>query len=596
MVAGRSPAPPRELEYRRVGSAVQFARVLFSQFRLREPARRSMYLSHMEDPSPDKTSSSREITVNYFPKLLLGSYLDSDDKWIGGEASILIEDYFAEEISIDGRHHSQFFVMKYDSPVLNVTAFIEDHLIGVFTLDSAGDFHVRLNLTSQGHTKYALLTLKADRTFCPADLEVNDDNRELSFELLRIRLGTRTIFPRDVDRNQSGANAKPFRGFGVNIVGYVKSEIGIGESSRRLAAALQAVDRPYTVIDFKQGNSSRQQDQSLGHKIGLGERGPISIIHINADQMPVFARIAGGSLFRESYCIGFWHWELPELPDEFLEGFNGLREVWVPSSYVQAAIAAKSPVPVLKYPHAIRFSVSGGANRRQYGIPENRFAFLMMYDFSSCQERKNPWGVLDAFGRAFGQNDNIAVLVIKTQNSQYHEVDRNELSKAIHDRKNVIWIDETMTRQQIYDLESVCDCFVSLHRAEGFGLGLAESMFLAKPVIGTAYSGNMEFMRVDNSFLVNYRLATIERDFGIYKSGQVWAEPDVEHCTELMKNVTRDGELRQQIGEAGRRTILQEFSPEAVGTAIAGRLRFIDRWFVRQAREGIDPSMPVTRE
>jgi glycosyltransferase involved in cell wall biosynthesis len=165
--------------------------------------------------------------------------------------------------------------------------------------------------------------------------------------------------------------------------------------------------------------------------------------------------------------------------------------------------------------------------------------------------------------------------VIKTQNAQFHEKDVALLRQRIAGRKDIIWINETLSRQEVYDLQSVCDALVSLHRSEGFGLGPAEAMFLGKPVIATNWSGNADFMRPQNSLPVNYRLVQLEKDVGVYQAGQTWAEPDVTHATQLMRSIVDDPALRKRISQEAMRTMREEYSPEVIGKRIQDRLNFI---------------------
>lgn len=364
---------------------------------------------------------------------------------------------------------------------------------------------------------------------------------------------------------------------GINVVGYVRSEHGLGQSPRLFSTALQAASIPHLLIDFNVGNSSRIEETSHAHLIAEHPAHPVNVFHINADQMPVVHRHLPPDFFQNRYNIGFWHWELPELPEIFLSGFNGLDEVWVPTAFVQDAIAKKSPVPVVKIPHAIDFAVDPHIGRSYFGLPEKIFLFLVMYDFSSFQERKNPKAVLDAFDRAFGRVATGAALVIKTQNSHHHPQPAAELQAWLAGRTNVIWIDRTITRQEVYSLESLCDCFVSLHRSEGFGLGPAEAMFLGKPVIATNWSGNTEFMRQDNSLPVNYELITIAETLGgVYQKGQKWAAPDLDHAVWLMRQVVEDQELRTRISRAARQTILADLAPARIGNLVKDRLNFLE--------------------
>jgi glycosyltransferase involved in cell wall biosynthesis len=213
--------------------------------------------------------------------------------------------------------------------------------------------------------------------------------------------------------------------------------------------------------------------------------------------------------------------------------------------------------------------------RRRFQLPEDRFLFLTMFDFSSIQERKNPAAALEAFDRAFQRSGSQATLVIKTQNADFHPQDLAVLREKLSGRRDIVWINQTLSRQEVYDLLAGCDAFVSLHRSEGFGLGLAEAMFLGKPVVATNWSGNTDFMRPDNSCPVNFRLVHLERDFGVYRAGQTWADPDVDHAASLMQQVAADQELRARISLAAMKTIRDEFSPETVGRRIRARLEYV---------------------
>jgi glycosyltransferase involved in cell wall biosynthesis len=358
------------------------------------------------------------------------------------------------------------------------------------------------------------------------------------------------------------------------VIGYARSEHGVGQSLRLFVGALDAAGIASNIIDFNEGNLSRTQDRSLEERLVSEATHGINVFHINADQMPVAEQHLPTHVL-EHFNIGFWHWELPELPDEYLGGFRRLNEVWVPTAFVQDAVSKKSPVPVVRMPHGISFFTSPNASRRRFGLPDDRFLFLMMYDFASFQERKNPAAALDAFDRAFGGDSTKASLVVKTQNADFHTGDVAFLREKLADRRDVVWINETLSRQDVYNLYSVCDAFVSLHRSEGFGLGPAEAMFLGKPVVATNWSGTADFMRQDNSLPVNFRLVRIERPVGVYRAGQTWADPDVEHAAWLMRQVVDDGELRARISREARRTMHEEFSPEAAGRRIRARLGYL---------------------
>jgi glycosyltransferase involved in cell wall biosynthesis len=446
---------------------------------------------------------------------------------------------------------------------------------------SKGTFDVTVNLESLPQNWPATLHVVPQRSFVPSEIGVDDDHRRLTFQIHSLDIGDTNIFhAMDISESNNDAeqgafsDAAPVGVPGVNVIGYARSEHGVGQSLRQFVSALDANNIPSVVMDFTRNNLSRVQDGSLAKRLVIEPKFAINVFHINADQMPQVQTHMPANVLKR-YNIGFWHWELPEMLESHLAGFDCLNEVWVPSAFVQDAVARRSPVPVVRMPHAIHFTVSPNASRQQFNLPDNKFLFLMMYDFSSYQERKNPQAALEAFERAFAHDNHGAVLVIKTQNAQFHTTEVQALHDRIAGRHDVIWINETLSRQQVYDLVSVCDSLISLHRSEGFGLGPAEAMFLGKPVIATNWSGNTEFMRADNSLPVNFRLVKLEKNVGVYPAGQTWAEPDVVHAASLMQQIVDDGDLRARISQEAKRTMQEEFSPELIGRRIAARLAYI---------------------
>ena len=358
---------------------------------------------------------------------------------------------------------------------------------------------------------------------------------------------------------------------GMNIVGYVRSEHGIGESARLCARAAEAAGLSFSVHDFNTGNNSRTGDASWLHKAAGSNPHWANVLHVNADQLPLARRELGEAFFQGRYNIGFWHWELPDFPDMWLDSFDLVDEVWVPSNYVLESVSRKSPVPVVRMPHCIHFEVSRRPERARFGLPDHKFLFLMMYDTHSLQARKNPQGAISAFRRAFPQPTEVA-LVVKVNNPASFPAEVATLKESLNGVAGVVMLDRILDRQEVYELEAACDCYVSLHRAEGFGLGLAESMFLGKPVIGTNWSANQDFMSAENSCPVHYRLAPLETDHGPYQKGQIWAEPDLDHAAYYMKRIVEDSAWRQRLRAQGQQTIRTRFSPAAVGSLYRSRL------------------------
>lgn len=365
---------------------------------------------------------------------------------------------------------------------------------------------------------------------------------------------------------------------GINLLGYARAEMGIGESCRIAAKSMEAAGLSFGILNFTGTNNARMEDLSWVHKEVTHPLYNVNLFHLNAEQMMEIYAYYGNALFQGRYNIGYWHWELPDFPDEWLESFTLVDEVWVPSTFVADSIAAKSPVPVVKIPHSIEVRIQEPRDRAYFHLPENTFLFLSMYDVKSYQERKNPRGAIEAFKKAF-EPDNLDVgLVVKVNcyKSSQDELDMLDLLKENY--QNIYFIKETISRNDVNSLIFSTDCFVSLHRSEGFGLGLAEAMYLGKPVIGTGWSSNTDFMNANNSCLVDYLLIHVGKDQGPYKAYQSWANPDIEHAAAYMRRLAVDTDYYRKIAENGEKHIKENYSPEAIGRLIRQRLDYIHKW------------------
>jgi glycosyltransferase involved in cell wall biosynthesis len=224
-------------------------------------------------------------------------------------------------------------------------------------------------------------------------------------------------------------------------------------------------------------------------------------------------------------------------------------------------------------PHPLPLPQPALVERSDFGIAEGQFVFLFMFDAASAVDRKNPLAVIRAFRRAFSENDNVTLLV-KASRAQSDPEGYAQLQAAASGAKIVIF-DEVMSRERALGLVQMCDCYVSLHRSEGFGLTMAEAMALGKPVIATRYSGNLDFMREENSFLVDYAVVPVETSGPNYRCGGGWAEPSVDHAAELMRAVWSDPGSAAERAARGRSSVLAELAPETIGRRMRSRLEQI---------------------
>jgi glycosyltransferase involved in cell wall biosynthesis len=359
---------------------------------------------------------------------------------------------------------------------------------------------------------------------------------------------------------------------GLNVVGHAMSEKGVGEALRATVRALTAAGVPYCLIDFPDLGSANI-DRTL---LGFLEHNPyaVNLIHVNADALPYFVSVRGTRFLRGKYNIGFWMWELPEFPPAFHGAFAYLDEVWVGSNYCLEAVSRVSPLPVVKVPLALPAEgcTTMNVSRVHFGLPEESLIFLFIFDVHSVVERKNPIGLIRAFRRAFKGREDVRLVLKLTHGSR-------RIRQAFQDEAQdhrIIVLDRVLERTELNSLIQLSDCYVSLHRSEGFGVTIAEAMSLGKPAIATAYSANIDFMSPSNSFLVRYDLVRLERDYPPYTRGNVWADPDLDHAAELMRTVYENPDLAREVGQRAARDIWQYLAPQAVGDRIRRRLMIIE--------------------
>jgi len=373
-------------------------------------------------------------------------------------------------------------------------------------------------------------------------------------------------------RSQPASSAIPH---GVNLIGYIRAESGLGAAARGMASALETAGIPFNIINLESGNYSRHTDRSWSHKEARSSDYDVTVVCVNPDQSFHLRTHVPPYVLSERYVIGYWFWELPELPDEWLADFAFTDEVWAASRFIGEAVSRKASVPVVPMPPVVRLTPGKTLSRSELGLPEGRFLFLAMFDTRSVLQRKNPLGVLRAFKTAFADDTSRVALVMNFNNHDINDLVFQNLRKEIADDDRVVVLDRSMNRDGVTSLINASDCFVSLHRAEGFGLGPAEAMSLGKPAIITNWSGNTDYMTADNCLPVDYELVQLGRDFGPYKAHQHWAEPDIDQAAHWMKKIAHDQDLANRIGARARETINSDFSAEAVGKKIQARLEEI---------------------
>lgn len=353
---------------------------------------------------------------------------------------------------------------------------------------------------------------------------------------------------------------------GVNVVGYMRAELGVGEAARRLHAGLEAGGIPSTAIVYRRTGSRQEHPFPEGQSIAAYDT---NIVCVNADQLPLL-RSEAAELFAERYTIGLWFWEISEFPERFHGAFDLVDEVWVGSEFVREAIAPHTTKPVHVVPLPVEAPAPSVLTREDVDLPD-AFTFVFSFDFLSVLERKNPHAVIEAFTQAFSPGEG-PVLVVKSINGSTDPAGLARLRRVAHGRHDIRIVDGYVSTAERDALMALCDCYVSLHRSEGYGLTMAEAMAAAKPVIATAYSGNLTFMDETNSLLVPFELTTVTAGCGPYPPGAEWAEPDIGVAARLMRDVWENQDDARELGRRARDSVLQRNTPRRTAAFVTQRL------------------------
>jgi glycosyltransferase involved in cell wall biosynthesis len=455
-----------------------------------------------------------------------------------------------------------------------------------------GAWELRVPLAPAAHTEHPILDLRLSGTGFTNFLawlgritgvgalqRFRRQNRNRQLRIRRIATpGGETVYDfSQRDAPFSRAFARRHARLGLNIAGFLTADLGIGESARCMVRAADAAKIPAALVALKLHCRNPLGDLTYADRLQESNPYGVNVVHIDPPASRDLDHHHGPAFRAGKYNIGFFAWELPDFPDSWVPSFDFYDEIWCPSDFVREAVAAKSPVPVLTMPHAVAFERPAAARSRlraRFRLPEAAFIFLTLFDLNSYAARKNPRAALAAF-RDSGLGEQGALLVVKVHNIAANRGDLAALVAAAQSQPGLVLITETLSRADTYALEAACDCLVSLHRAEGFGLVVAECMYLGRPVIATDWSATAEFLNRDNGCPVRATRTVLEHNYGPYPRGSSWAEPDVAHAAEWMRRLAGDPAEAARLGLAGQATIEARFALAAVGARYRQRLEAI---------------------
>lgn len=339
----------------------------------------------------------------------------------------------------------------------------------------------------------------------------------------------------------------------VSVVGLFRSASGVGTSARLLANALEAAGEHVRRVDlsalYGQIDLSGSTDliQQLPAKPGT------TIVVVNGPEMGrAFAHLRP---FRDppSLLIAYWAWEASVFPSGWEKWLPSVDAVWCPSNFTTAAIrsqARETPVRTVPIP------VPSAKDAKTIGNLNGPYRLLVVADARSSLDRKNVAASIEAFKSASSSVE--ATLTIKSQASEH-------LSKLINGDDRISVVSSHLSEPAMQELYRSHHALVSLHRAEGFGLPLAQMMAIGRPVVATRFSGNLQFMDDSCSLLVEAKVSEHNDSSGVYQQPIRWADADTGQAAEFIAKLAQEPTLSKALGEAAYSKVEHHLNPKRIG-------------------------------
>ena len=381
----------------------------------------------------------------------------------------------------------------------------------------------------------------------------------------------------------------------IRLHGHLSAAFGLADGAAATRRCLEAAGCAVQPCDLRLAShpaAPGDNQPSAGAGAGAGAVPPappsaqqpaqgiqLDLVHTNPNVLAATAGLLDPATLTAPLRVGFWAWELEAFPEGWEQAFPLYDEIWCPSAHCAQSLSQRSPIPVIALPHLPDWPRLDQLRQRRLQrrqSPAEPFQVLTLFDFWSTPERKNPAGVIQAFQAAFplDQHDQQppVELLIKTSSAEQFPQARAELQALGGSDPRIRWLDELLSREALDQLFCRADALVSLHRAEGFGLNLADAMAIGLPVVATAYSANLEFMPLGSAELIPWRPGRLEHDCGDYRRGQLWAEPDLAAAAASLRRLALDAPHRTALAERAATAVRERLAAERLVAIVRQRL------------------------
>jgi hypothetical protein len=345
----------------------------------------------------------------------------------------------------------------------------------------------------------------------------------------------------------------------ISLTGFLLDYSGYGEATRRLLAALDAVQADVTIGQvLSDGNGQLPPDEMAAKYLARPKQSAdVSLVVAAPDQFPMIAAPAPRR-------VGFTNWETDRLHPRAHRGCAGLDLVLVPSQQnVEVFAAAKLPVRAVPYP------VMPPVAAEPLDIPDRPFVF---YGVLSWQERKNPRGLLIAYLTGFTAEDRV-LLVLKIAGHAGYVAAGRELTVLretlnLPNPPKVRLIGGRWNEVQMASLHERGDCYVTLTRGEACHLPALEAVARGTTVIATDWGGHTDFLRGNpNAVLIPSRMVPVVQAYPYFDGTQCWADPDILAARAAMRAAYENGFVEKNPSDLSSRSLA------AVGAQLVEALR-----------------------